>query len=371
MTEPKPGSAAPREAWLTRLRFLLIAWVVLYHLDLTLKVHEVLPWLRPVLLKGYLGVDGFFLLSGFALWLGYAGRPPAGARGVGRFLLSRIAKIWPLHALALLGLAALVALASASGAAIRHPERFGADDFLLQLLLVNAWETTGHHAWNYPSWALSAIFAGYLAFPPLLRAMLRLPRPAVPAVALATLAGLAALSAARPGIGLNWTIHLGLLRFGLEFVLGLALARLATEGRLPGASWMLPGAALTLCAGLLLRQDALAATGLAGAIAGLWLLGRARPEAVGARPDLLLRLGEASFGVYLCWIFVEAALVGLLRVLEPGPAGRVALMLGALGLNLLLGWFAWRFVEVPAQRLILGLLRPGSRPALAPAAGRE
>ena len=356
------AGAAPREAWLTRLRLALIAWVVLYHLDLTLGVSAALPWLAPVLRVGYLGVDGFFLLSGFALWLGYAARPPVGGAGIGRFLLRRISKIWPLHALALAGLAVLVALAAASGVAIRDPERFEIDDFLLQLFLVNAWETTDRHAWNYPSWALSAEWAGYLAFPWVLRAMLRLPRAMVPAVALAAMLGLVALAARSPGTGLNYTLHLGLLRFGLEFLLGLALGRMATEGRLRGA-WALAGAA-ALPAGLLLGQPALVVAGLAACIVGLWLLGRARPPARGAQADLALRLGEASFGVYLCWIYVEAALVALLRVVDPGLGGRIALMAGGLALNLFIGWLAWRYVEVPAQRWILGRRLPSPGTAL-------
>ena len=165
----KAGAAsAPRHDSLTRLRLALIGWVVLYHLDLALHVTGVLPWLRPVLGVGYLGVDGFFLLSGFALWLGYGSRPLTDVAGVRRFLLRRVAKIWPLHALALLALAAVIGLAQAAGVAIRDPQRFSAADFVLQLFLVNAWETSSRHSWNYPSWALSVEWAGYLAFPAVL-----------------------------------------------------------------------------------------------------------------------------------------------------------------------------------------------------------
>ncbi|WP_158295511.1 acyltransferase family protein [Crenalkalicoccus roseus] len=355
-------AGAPREASLTRLRFVLISWVVLYHLDLALRVSAGLPWLAPVLGVGYLGVDGFFLLSGFALWVGYAARPPSGWQGVGAFLLRRVAKIWPLHLAALLGLLAVVLAAVQLGIPIREPERFSAEDFLLQLLLVNAWETTDRLAWNYPSWALSAEWAGYLAFPLLLWGMLRLPAPLVPALALGALGGLAWLGSLNPGVGLNYTVHLGLVRFGCEFLLGMALGRLATSGRLP--AWTLAGAA-AVPAGLALGQDALVVAGLAAAIAGLWLRGQRRRVAGAPRQDLVLRLGEASFGVYLCWVFVEAALVGLLRVAEPGLAARLGLMAGAFALNLLLGWLAWRLVEVPAHRWILGRRRPAPVPAAA------
>jgi peptidoglycan/LPS O-acetylase OafA/YrhL len=72
-------ASAPRHDGLTRLRFVLIGWVVLYHLDLALRVTGAAPWLRPVLGVGYLGVDGFFLLSGFALMVaGFAANLAAG-----------------------------------------------------------------------------------------------------------------------------------------------------------------------------------------------------------------------------------------------------------------------------------------------------
>lgn len=355
-------TAPPRHEGLTRLRLVLIGWVVLYHLDLTLRVTGVLPWLRPVLGVGYLGVDGFFLLSGFALWLGYGARPPTGAAGVRRFLLRRLAKIWPLHALALLALAAIIVAARAGGVTIHDPERFSAGSFVLQLFLVNAWETTTQHAWNYPSWALSVEWAGYLAFPAVLSLLLRVRTALLFPVAAGAVAGLFWLAAGETGVGLNHTLHLGLVRFGLEFILGLALGRLATEGRLPPAAVLASTLAVPL--GLGLRWDALTAVGLAAVIVALWQRPGGVEGASARRPDLLLRLGEASFGVYLCWVFIEIALVGLLRVAQPGPGDRVMLMAGGFVANLAAGWIAWRFVEVPAHRWVLDRAEPRRAGAL-------
>ena len=344
---------APRAAGLTMLRFGFIAWVVLYHLDLALDVSPDLPWLKPVLGRGYLGVDGFFLLSGFAMWLGYSARPPRDWPAVKQFLVRRLAKIWPLHALALLMLALIVGLALASGIGINAPERFNPRDLLLQLLLVNDWETMSAHAWNYPSWALSAEWAGYLAFPLLLAGLLRLPARAVPGLVGLAFLGLCLLPGADPGSGLNLTLHLGLVRFFLEFVLGMALARWN-----PGRG--LPWATLALPLGLALRLDPLAVAGLAALIAWAW---RWPPP---ARPGLLVRLGEASFGVYLCWIFVEAGLVGVLRLAEPGLGGRVGLLALGFLVNLVAGWCAWRWVEVPMHRWVLNLLLPAKGRGFSP-----
>jgi peptidoglycan/LPS O-acetylase OafA/YrhL len=332
---------------LTKLRFFFIAWVVLYHLDLALDVTPELPWLKPVLGRGYLGVDGFFLLSGFAMWLGYAARPPRDWPAIKQFLVRRLAKIWPLHALALLALALLVGLAIATGIGIRAPERFNPRDLLLQLLLVNDWETMAAHAWNYPSWALSAEWAGYLCFPLLLAGLLRLPARAVPAVVALAFAGLCLLSNAEPWSGLNLTLHFGLVRFFLEFMLGMALARWN-----PRAPTLLRLAVLALPAGLVLSQDPLVVAGLAALITLAWRWPSPR------KPDLLARLGEASFGVYLCWIFVEAGLVGVLRLAEPALSGRIGLLLLGFLVNLVAGWCAWRWVEVPMHRWVIGLLLP-------------
>ena len=147
--------AERRHDGLTRLRLVFIGWVVVFHLDLLLRLTIDLPWLRPLIGAGYLGVDGFFLLSGFVLWLGYGSRPPTDAASLGQFWLRRFARTWPLHILVLLALAALVGLVTATGGRIHEPERFGMRDFLLQAALVHAWEATERLTWNSPSWALS------------------------------------------------------------------------------------------------------------------------------------------------------------------------------------------------------------------------
>ena len=281
--------AAGRNDGLTRLRLIFIGWVVVFHLDLLLRLTIDLPWLRPLIGAGYLGVDGFFLLSGFVLWLGYGSRPPTGAASLGQFWLRRFARTWPLHILVLLALAALVCLVIATGGRIHDPERFGMRDFLLQAVLVHAWEMTERLTWNSPSWALSVEWAGYLAFPLLVHAWRQVPAFVLLPVAGLCLAGLWVMAELSPGVGLNLNLHLGLLRFFLKFAMGLSLGRLATESRLPTALPLLAGSGLV--AGLLFRYDALAVAGLGALIAATWQRG-----AVGSplkKSDLSLRLGEA------------------------------------------------------------------------------
>jgi peptidoglycan/LPS O-acetylase OafA/YrhL len=222
-------------------------------------------------------------------------------------------------------------------------------DFLLQAVLVHAWEMTERLTWNSPSWALSVEWAGYLAFPLLVHAWRQVPAFVLLPVVGLCLAGLWVMAELSPGVGLNLNLHLGLLRFFLEFAMGLSLGRLATESRLPTALPLLAGGGLAV--GLLFRHDALTVAGLAALIAAVW-----QCSVVGSplkKPDLCLRLGEASFGIYMCWVFVEAGMVGLLRVVQPSLAGRAVLMATGLTAALAIGWLAWRCVEEPGRRWLL------------------
>lgn len=360
VTADRSSACAPAKlVSLTRLRLLFIGWVVVYHADLLLGALREVPVAGAVSARGYLGVDGFFLLSGFVLVLGYAARPPRGPAGWARFVRDRAVRIFPLHLTALALLAALLGLAVAAGAPVNEPARFGASEFWLQALLLHAWETTELHAWNSPSWALSAIWAGYLAFPALLTAALRAGRPALGAIALAAALSLAALEASAPaGVGLNHTLHLGLVRFGLEFALGLSLARLWLLGALPRDAALRGPAGGLAAAGLALGLDTVTVLGLASLIAHLAAKesGTAAPRPAQPR-GLAWRLGDASFGIYLSWVFIEAALVLLLRATDPAPAARLALVAAALAAALALGWLAWRLVEVPAASWLAARLR--------------
>lgn len=336
-----------RQPALTRLRVLLIGWVLVYHLELPLRALRDLGVMEAVALKGYLGVDGFFLLSGFALVLGYAHRPPEGIAGWAAFMRARLVRVLPLHWVLLLGLVLLVLAATTAGFRVNAPERFGTHDLILQALLLHGWETTSQHAWNYPSWALSVILAGYIAFPMLLAGVLVMPPVALWMALLAAALGLAALGGVDPGLQLNHTLHLGLPRFFFEFIAGMALARLVQAGRVArGAAT----AGVTLVPlGLWLGHDAAVVAGLAALVARASLA--RRQDASGVTH----KLGEASFGVYLSWVFVEAVLVVVLRVVQPGIAGRLLLMGAGLAGTFLAGWIAWRLIEVPAARWLGGL----------------
>lgn len=104
-------------------------------------------------------VDMFFILSGFVISYSY----PAGSigiRGYARFLVRRIARIYPLHLLTLLAFVVLAWIG------VQGPtSHASALDFIHNALLVQAWGVTDHLSFNSPSWSISAELFCYLLFP--------------------------------------------------------------------------------------------------------------------------------------------------------------------------------------------------------------
>lgn len=104
-------------------------------------------------------VDMFFILSGFVISYSYPTNP-AGGRSYLRFMLRRIARIYPLHALTLLAFVGLALVGIQDSAS-----NSSASDFVYNLFLVQAWGVTDHLSFNTPAWSISAELFCYLLFP--------------------------------------------------------------------------------------------------------------------------------------------------------------------------------------------------------------
>src|SRR5215217_3096190 len=131
---------------LTALRFAAAMWVVSYHFWPDLAGAAI-----PMLVqKGYLGVELFFVLSGFILSHVYLQGFGESRFRYGAFLWARIARVYPLHLATLLGVAALAVVASAAGLVMEHRlADWGA--FPANLLMVHAWGLAPSAAFNHPS----------------------------------------------------------------------------------------------------------------------------------------------------------------------------------------------------------------------------
>jgi peptidoglycan/LPS O-acetylase OafA/YrhL len=366
---------------LTSLRWFLAWWVCIYHLT----IPEVAPlppgWLEPLRAHGYLAVDAFFVLSGFILAHVYRDQfHRFQARTYARFLVARLARIYPAHLATLLAmLLLLMAAIHVAGLAPRVAERFSAREFLLHLSLLHAWGLSTQLAWNFPSWSISAEWFAYLCFPLVHLLVLRHEGWGRPmAVIGAGLAGLAGLEVFGPnGGGLSYTFEFALVRIGCEFSIGAAvlmlvrpwIARARTGLRGPARPHGALAAAAAL-AGPFLLPDTASVALLAGLIACL-----AHPDdALGRLLDRrwLVYGGETSYAVYMIhglvqWLAIQAVRsVGAVAAV-PGWARLVVLVLIVQAAAMLL----YHLVEGPmrawlrtqGERHVVSRLPPGSQVA--------
>ena len=152
---------------LTGLRTLAAAWVVIFHFkDEILKFFPNLPgFLFHFINTGWLGVDVFFVLSGFVISYNYTRTFANFSVPVYlRYLWLRLARIYPLHLAVLAAYGLLLLIAARSGNTINNPEDFTVSSLIVFLLLVQAWGF-GLDGWNKPAWSITAEWFAYLMFP--------------------------------------------------------------------------------------------------------------------------------------------------------------------------------------------------------------
>jgi peptidoglycan/LPS O-acetylase OafA/YrhL len=144
--------------------------VALFHFDAYSHLYGV-PFLR----NSWLFVDFFFVLSGFVIAANYQQRLLDGF-GMGRFLLLRLGRLYPLHfvMLALFVGSELLkvlrrilipaALWSINPIAPFSTPQQAPDTILANLLLVHSLHLYDFLTWNIPSWSISTEFYTYVVF---------------------------------------------------------------------------------------------------------------------------------------------------------------------------------------------------------------
>jgi peptidoglycan/LPS O-acetylase OafA/YrhL len=210
---------------LTGLRLFAAAWVVLFHFEFThgsLLARALAP-VYPVVTTGAMGVDLFFVLSGFVIAFTYLDRigPRWRTRAAARFVWARVSRIWPAYALVTtLFLGFLLFKRAYWG--IGDPAYQNVQPqlspwaWLRQLTLTQIWTHPWHDGVSFvgPAWSVSAEFFAYVLFPAaalLLYRFGRLPRWAlgVLAVGLMLPESVLCLLTGSPYFEYSWMARIG------------------------------------------------------------------------------------------------------------------------------------------------------------------
>ena len=298
----KPMQDAQHIRQLTGLRFFAAFWVVLFHYWPKLAG----PAAPAFVEKGYLGVELFFILSGFILCHVYRTSVEDGRFRYGGFLWNRLARIYPLHLATLAGMGVLALGAAAAGMAV-DGNILSWSSLPANLLLLHAWGFADTAAWNHPSWSISAEWFAYLTFPAFAWGAIRMKRRPVLAVALAA-AFVVMLYAAfqrLSGFPLTQaTIAWGALRIVPCFAYGCALHAFwrakPAHNQLAALASVAVSAAATGAAAAFGAPDALIVVGLGIVILSLARLAQCGSKLLAAPP--FVYLGEISYSVYMVCI---------------------------------------------------------------------
>ncbi len=298
---------------LTGVRGIAACWVMCGHFLNDVPMGD---FLRRTIDHGYLAVDLFLVLSGFVLAMTYGAAfvaKPTAAQ-FARFLLQRLARIYPLYVVTTL----VCLLLSLGGVSVWGDPKTSAAAILANLLLVQGWGWP-NESLNATGWSISTEWAANMLFPLLVLWLLRWPLQrsfAVAATAFACLT-LTALLVGQSGqdepiLGaVNWYTAPGsLLRCITEFMLGMLCWRLRGAAAWLGGNAAMLGLSAVL---VLLCQsyalDLLLVPAICLFVIGLSLERSVVSRALGSPP--VRWLGMISFSIYL-WQMPLATLKPLL-----------------------------------------------------------
>lgn len=365
-----------RGGWLDALRFIVASLIILHHFQAA-GPHPLAELVHPVFERGGFLLTNFFLIdSGYVLMRVYGSAVGSGRMGGGDFFAKRALRVYPAHLIMGLSLVALVLVSGIFGLAPRNPEWFRWDQLPAQLLLVQSFGIHGGLGWNAPSWSVSALLGCYLAFPWILRGLLRVG----PWNALAIVVGVYLLANALTWLLLGYPVYQMPLMYGFFralplFVLGMGLAvfseRVFVAPRL--AAWIGIGAAVALVFVQSFDKHALISLTL---ISLIILAAGAVPV---TRPSKWIeKAAVVSFAMFITNEVVRIAWFGVANVAiaRLGLSEPVQWVIWGLGV-LAAFVFAWVFhllVDDPIQTRIKAWLKQGqSRPTaqVGPAVSQE
>ena len=352
-----------RGGWLDALRFIVAALIILHHFQGAGPVALAEHW-HPVFERGGFLLTNFFIIdSGYVLMRVYGGSLAGGRMSAGDFFLKRYLRVLPAHLIMGLSLVALIVVGGAVGFAPRAPEWFRWDQLPAQLTLTQAFGVPGGLGWNAPSWSISALIGCYLAFPWILKALVRLGPWSVLALGIGLYLVANQLTWALLGYPVyQMPMGFGFIRALPLFFLGMALAWFAQKVWIAPklAGWAGIGAALMLAFVQYFDKNALISL---ACISTIIVAAGAVPT---PRPSKWVeKAAMVSFSMFISNEVVRIAWFGVANVLIAKFALPVAAQWALWGMGVAAAFvFAFAFhalIDTPIQNRIRAWLKGRSR----------
>ncbi len=370
-------------AALTPLRGIAALLVVVFHAGIFIGP-IVDPTTTRLISSGWLWVDFFFVLSGFILTHVYGGffRENVTWQAYKKYMLSRFARVYPLHLATLAVAVALIVLMRVLAGnlmPIMHT-MFDLGSIPASLLLVQALHLYDTPPLNTPSWSLSTEWWVYVIFPLLVRPLFRL-NGLGKLAALLGIAGLylilvyyvaprygnlifAEMGMPR-GATLDMTADWGYFRCLAGFGLGMVLYRFYVGQwgyRLLSSGWAFATCLGAILLGMHAGMHELSIVALFPflILSAAYNTGGIR-KAMTVRP--LQRLGDWSFSIYMVhmplvyvrWSLQLAENPNAFAQFPGGPPDYAANWIWTIGLvmaTLGAAALSYRYVEVPARQYL-------------------
>jgi peptidoglycan/LPS O-acetylase OafA/YrhL len=367
--KPSPSGETNKLVGLEALRFLTAFAILVYHyrhfsfvagspVDLAPERLPLYGLLRPFHDSGAFGVWVFWCISGFIFFWKY--REPIATRAIGgwKFFTLRFSRLYPLHLVTLL----LVALLQSVYFNLRRCFFVYQDNdlphFIAQLFMANDWGFVQGYSFDGPIWSVSVEVLVYLLF----FLMLRATRSWLLNVAVV----LACLSA--PSLNASGQITNCLALFyvgGLAAIVRQAVDASRFRRPIEAGAWLAVTAIGPLVVFLLRDQLDRFDLPLFLAYTPILLFCLSRKIALPrVLQSVVVAAGNMTYSSYLLHFPIQLAIVlGFAAAGRPVPVYSGALFAVYLLTTLLLSYFAFRFFEAPAQRLIRSAFRKADGPA--------
>ena len=322
-----------------QLRLVAVTVVVAFHAFKMSRMHMAGGTRLGWLIHGDLGVDLFFVISGFIICYTASRRE----RDWRLFLRQRLTRIVPLYWL-------LTALMLALIVALPHTLGRGGQPTIGHVLLSFGFGSflTGRMPLVYVGWSLEYEMLFYLAGAAAMAGLRRPWRWLPILLALVVAAG----AVARPPIdSAAYALARPML---LEFAMGVLIGSFVTEGRVPWPGIAAVGAALLSLAFYPLGQEVWRVWFAGIAAAGLLMLAIRQDRRAPVR-SLIGRIaataGDAAYSIYLIQVLSLSAFAKLAARLAPGLAPDLFVLLATAG-TIAAGIALHRLVEQPLLHLL-------------------